>query len=52
VLGAAVFGLFVGVVWAFAREGLTRLSNNPAEHSRLETLKQLISPEKRRVSRD
>jgi uncharacterized protein involved in exopolysaccharide biosynthesis len=52
VLGAAVFGLFVGVVWAFAREGLTRLSNNPAEHSRLETLKRLISPEKRRVSRD
>jgi tyrosine-protein kinase Etk/Wzc len=52
VLGAAVFGLFVGLVWAFAREGLTRLSNNPAEHSRLETLKQLISPEKRRVSRD
>jgi uncharacterized protein involved in exopolysaccharide biosynthesis len=52
VLGAAVFGLFVGVVWAFAREGLTRLSNNPAEHSRLETLKQVISPEKRRVSRD
>jgi uncharacterized protein involved in exopolysaccharide biosynthesis len=52
VLGAAVFGLFVGVAWAFAREGLTRLSNNPAEHSRLETLKQVISPEKRGVSRD
>jgi tyrosine-protein kinase Etk/Wzc len=48
VLGAAVFGLFLGVVWAFGREGLTRLSNNPAEHSRLETLKQLISPGKKK----
>jgi tyrosine-protein kinase Etk/Wzc len=48
VLGAAVFGLFFGVVWAFGREGLTRLSNNPAEHSRLETLKQLISPGKKK----
>lgn len=43
VLGAAVFGLFLGVVWAFAREGLTRLSNNPAEHARLELLKKSIS---------
>jgi tyrosine-protein kinase Etk/Wzc len=42
-LGAAVFGLFLGVVWAFAREGLTRLSNNPAEHARLELLKKSIS---------
>jgi tyrosine-protein kinase Etk/Wzc len=48
VLGAAVLGLFFGVVWAFAREGLTRLSNNPEEHSRLETLKGLISPETKR----
>jgi tyrosine-protein kinase Etk/Wzc len=45
VLGAGVFGLFLGVVWAFAKEGLTRLSNNP-EHSKLEVLKRLISPEK------
>lgn len=43
VLGAAIFGLFLGVVWAFAREGLTRLSNNPAEHARLELLKKSIS---------
>jgi len=43
VLGAAVFGLFLGVVWAFAREGVTRLSNNPAEHSRLELLKKSMS---------
>jgi tyrosine-protein kinase Etk/Wzc len=45
VLGAAVLGLFFGVVWAFAKEGLARLSNNPEEHSRLETLRGLISPE-------
>jgi tyrosine-protein kinase Etk/Wzc len=47
VLGAAVLGLFFGVVWAFSREGLTRLSNNPAEHSRMETLKGLISSDKK-----
>ena len=45
VLGAAVLGLFLGVVWAFSREGLTRLSNNPAERSRMEELKGLISSE-------
>jgi tyrosine-protein kinase Etk/Wzc len=43
VLGAAVLGLFFGVVWAFSRAGLARLSNNPAEHSRLELLKKSIS---------
>jgi tyrosine-protein kinase Etk/Wzc len=46
VLGAGVFGLFLGVVWAFAREGLTRLSNNPAKHSQLEVLTRLVSSEK------
>jgi len=43
VLGAAVLGLFLGVVWAFAKEGLTRLSNNPEEQPRLELLKKIIS---------
>ena len=47
VLGAAVLGLFFGVVWAFSREGLTRLSNNPAERSRVEELRGLISPDKK-----
>jgi uncharacterized protein involved in exopolysaccharide biosynthesis len=46
VVGAGIFGLFLGAVWAFASEGLTRLSNNPAEHSQLEALKRLISSEK------
>jgi tyrosine-protein kinase Etk/Wzc len=46
VLGATIFGLFLGLTWAFAAEGLTRLSNNPAEHSRLEALKELISHQK------
>jgi tyrosine-protein kinase Etk/Wzc len=36
VLGAAVFGLFLGIFWAFAAAGLTRISQNPAERSRLE----------------
>jgi len=47
VLGATAFGLFVGVVWVFAAEGLRRLSNNPAEHSQMETLKRIISHEKK-----
>ena len=36
-----------GVVWAFFREGLSRLSNNPAERSRVEELKGLISGDKK-----
>ena len=45
VLGALVFGLLIGTIWAFTAEGFGRLSNNPAEHSKLETLKRLISSE-------
>jgi len=51
VLGAAAFGLFLGVVWAFAREGLTRLSNNPAEHLRLELLRKSLSSGKKQEIR-
>jgi uncharacterized protein involved in exopolysaccharide biosynthesis len=51
VLGAAVLGLFLGVVWAFAREGLRRLSNNPAEHLRLELLKKSLSSGKKQEIR-
>jgi uncharacterized protein involved in exopolysaccharide biosynthesis len=51
VLGAAVLGLFFGVVWAFSREGLTRLSKNPAEQHRLELLKKSISPGKKQEIR-
>jgi tyrosine-protein kinase Etk/Wzc len=47
VLGAAVFGMLIGVGWAFAAEGYTRLSNDPAERSRLETLGTLLSRKKR-----
>jgi len=51
VLGAAVLGLFFGVVWAFSKEGLTRLSKNPAEQHRLELLKTSISPGKKQAIR-
>jgi uncharacterized protein involved in exopolysaccharide biosynthesis len=44
VLGAAVFGLFFGIVWAFAAESLARISKDPTERLRLETLKRLITP--------
>jgi uncharacterized protein involved in exopolysaccharide biosynthesis len=47
VLGSVVLGLFLGVVWAFSKEGWTRLSNNPAEHARMEELKGLVSSEKK-----
>jgi len=46
VLGAAVLGLIFGTVWAFSKEGLRRLSNNPAEQARMEELKGLIATEK------
>jgi tyrosine-protein kinase Etk/Wzc len=48
VLGAAVLGVFVGVIWAFTAEGLERLSKNPAERSRLEELRTLFSFRKKR----
>lgn len=48
VLGAIVFGLFLGVVWAFTSEGLNRLSSDPVEGRRLATLKELLSSEKKR----
>jgi tyrosine-protein kinase Etk/Wzc len=51
VLGAAAFGIFLGVFWAFAKEGMTRLSNNPAEHQRLELIKKSISPGKKETVR-
>jgi len=48
VIGALFFGVLLGIVWAFAAEGFTRLSNNPAERSRLEELKEAISIRKKR----
>jgi len=42
VLGFMIFGLFLGVAWVLGHEGLIRLADNPAEHERVETLKQLI----------
>ena len=46
VLGAGVFGLLLGIGWAFASEGYDRLRNNPAEGPRLETLRGLLSRKK------
>jgi uncharacterized protein involved in exopolysaccharide biosynthesis len=40
---AAVLGMFLGVVWAFAAEGMRRVASNPAERLRLDTLKGLMS---------
>ncbi len=48
VLGAAVLGLFLGIGWVFASEGLTRLSNDPVEGQRLTILKQSFRSGKRR----
>lgn len=51
VLGAGILGLFLGMVWAFLAEGYTRLSNNPAERSRLEVLRGILFPRKKREAR-
>ena len=48
VLAAAAFGIFLGVIVAFVAEGLTRLSNNPAERWRLETLRGMLTSGKKR----
>ncbi|MEO6805312.1 MAG: Wzz/FepE/Etk N-terminal domain-containing protein [Edaphobacter sp.] len=42
VLGATIFGLLFGIFRAFTNEGLSRLSNNPAEQARLEILRHLV----------
>lgn len=47
VLGATMFGLIVSVFWVLIREELRRLLNSPAERLRLESLKELISTEKK-----
>ena len=47
VLGSAIFGLLAGIAWAFAKEGLTKIEQNPAERTRVETLKRLISSHKK-----
>jgi tyrosine-protein kinase Etk/Wzc len=46
VLGATVFGLIIGVFWVLTLEELKRLSNSPAEKLQMESLKNLISPQK------
>jgi uncharacterized protein involved in exopolysaccharide biosynthesis len=42
VLGAAVVGVFLGVVWSLVAEAYKRLSMNPAEKERLDTLRSLL----------
>jgi uncharacterized protein involved in exopolysaccharide biosynthesis len=42
VLGSVLFGLFAGVVWALVSAGINRISRNPIETARLQTLKELI----------
>jgi uncharacterized protein involved in exopolysaccharide biosynthesis len=43
VLGAGLLGLFIGVAWALAADGLARISRNPAESERLQTLRRLLA---------
>jgi uncharacterized protein involved in exopolysaccharide biosynthesis len=47
VLGAAFFGVFLGVTWALAAEGLARLSRNPSERERLHTLRESLAFKRR-----
>jgi tyrosine-protein kinase Etk/Wzc len=42
VLGSVFFGLLVGVVWALVAAGMHRISHNPVETERLQTLKDLM----------
>ena len=47
ILGFVVLGLIIGVGWAFASEGLRRLSANPAERERLDALREALPKKKR-----
>ncbi len=42
VLGSVIFGLIVAVVWTLVAEALNRISRNPVESARVNTLKELI----------
>ena len=41
-IGAVFVGIFIGVVWALVAEGVNRISRNPTESIRLETLRSLL----------
>ena len=43
VLVAALVGAVFSTAWAFAREGFARLTRNPAERSRIDTLRALVA---------
>jgi len=47
VLGAAIFGLIVGIFWLLATEELTRLSNTPSGMIGLESLKKSFISQKK-----
>jgi uncharacterized protein involved in exopolysaccharide biosynthesis len=52
ILGTAMLGLFLGVVWAFAAEGLARFANDQApQHSQVEKIKQMITRGEKSESR-
>ncbi len=46
VLVAALLGMFVGILLVFVREAVSRISSNPLEQSRVNTLKRLLSSQK------
>ncbi len=50
VLGSAIFGLVVGILWLFVAEGIARLENNPAERSSLEALREALASRKKSTS--
>jgi uncharacterized protein involved in exopolysaccharide biosynthesis len=43
VLGSLVLGMIIGIGWAFVSEGIRRISRNPAERARLDTLRGELS---------
>jgi uncharacterized protein involved in exopolysaccharide biosynthesis len=47
VLGAGVLAVFIGIAWALAAEAIARISRNPTENVRLQTLRSLLVLRKR-----
>jgi tyrosine-protein kinase Etk/Wzc len=49
-LGGGFLGLFFGTLWVFFKEGVRRISSNPQEQERVNTLKELLPFGRRRAS--
>lgn len=51
ILGSMVLGAIIGVAWSFYSEGLQRISKNPVERARLQTIREEFASKKQSHTR-